>query len=371
MEAVSLSGKKDSQTKTISVFDPAVISSFTVNGKRTVNIAPNTDLNFTWATTSAPTVTLNNTAVTGTSSALKSAGSAGNTNYVLKATNGANKSISDTVIVNVIDNPAISGITSPSNVFVNAPFAMSWAGSRITNYKLKSNNGNSGLPTSDTDYGTVTSTSITPTAAGNYTYTLTGTNEADATTSSTKSVIAEANPTFTGFTVNGAATVTLNFVGTGFSTGATLQGRNSTGTANVQLPTKASTTSGTTTYYAAAAKTINGVTNYSANKSVSVVVNALPVEECLYSASNKITSYVYGNSTITTSAAAISIKESAYDILWNGTYIYIDDYANIQLPYVSGGYKYTAGSLQKNPYYCWLGDEDGTCFEAQVCRTKI
>ena len=280
LESVSLSGKKDAKTKNISVFDPALISSFTVNGKRTVNIAPNTALNFAWATTSAPTITLNNTAVTGSSSSLTSANTAGNTNYILKATNGANKSVSDTVVVTVIDNPAISGITAPSNVFANEPFNMSWSGSSITNYKLKSNNGSSGIPTSDKDYGTANSTNITTTAVGNYTYTLTATNEAEATTTSTKTVIAEADPTFTNFTVNGGTNITvspntsLSFLGVGLSDGAFLSARNSDGSLGVNAPT-ASSTAGTTVYYGAAAKTVNFATRTSPLRNVSVtVVNA-------------------------------------------------------------------------------------------------
>lgn len=49
------------------------------------------------------------------------------------------------------------------------------------------------------------------------------------------------------------------------------------------------------------------------------------------------------------------VIQTAYDILWNGTYIYINDYAPVSFPYVKGGYKYTAGSLMKNTSYCWLG----------------
>lgn len=280
LESISLSGNKDSQSKTISVFDPAVISSFTVNGKRTVNIAPNTDIDFAWTTTSAPTVTLNNTAVTGTSSLLKSAGSSGKTDYVLKATNGANKSVTDTVIVNVIDNPSITSQTAPSNVFANEPFTMSWSGSSITDYKLKSSNDSSGVSTSDKDYGTNTTASIKPTSPGNYTYTLTAKNEAESTTISTKDVSVEADPTFSNFTVNGAGSITvspnasLTFNGTGYSTGATLLAKNSDGSLTT-YPSNANLTAGTTTYYGAASKSLNGITRSSSLRNVSVtVVNA-------------------------------------------------------------------------------------------------
>lgn len=266
------------------------------------------------------------------------------------------------------DLPTFTGFTVNGAATVNVlpSAALTFTGSGFsTGATLQGRNSagtaNATLPT------TASATAGTTTYYAAATKTINGVTNYSAVRS--VSVVVVSAPTVATVTV--APSTALSFAGSGFSSGATLQGRNSTGTANATLPTTASATAGTTTYYASAAKTINGVTNYSAVRSVSVVVNALPAEECLYSASNKITSYVYGNSTITTPAAAISIKESAYDILWNGTYIYIDDYANVQLPYVSGGYKYTAGSLQKNPYYCWLGDEDGTCFEAQVCRTKI
>src|SRR5690606_29616199 len=66
------------------------------------------------------------------------------------------------------------------------------------------------------------------------------------------------------------------FAGTGFSSGATLQGRNSGNTADSALPTTASSTATTTTYYASAKKALNGVTRYSAVRSVSVVTVANP-----------------------------------------------------------------------------------------------
>jgi hypothetical protein len=64
----------------------------------------------------------------------------------------------------------------------------------------------------------------------------------------------------------------LTYVGAGFSAGATLQGRNSTNTANISNTT-APSTFGSYTYYAAATKTLNSNTRYS--NLMSVVVNVV------------------------------------------------------------------------------------------------
>ena len=173
-------------------------------------------------------------------------------------------------------------------------------------YKIKSNNATSGIATTDIDVGTGVSRSITPTAVGTYTYTITATNAAGVSVTSTKQVIVETLPTFTGFTVNGAASITvapstaLTFAGTGFSTGATLQGRNSSGTVNAALPSTASATAGTTTYYASATKTVNGVIENSVVRSVVVSVVSAP--------------------TITSITSPTPVfEDSAFTMSWAGT----------------------------------------------------
>ena len=100
--------------------------------------------------------------------------------------------------------------------------------------------------------------------------------------------------------INVAPSASLTFLGAGFSTGATLQARNSAGSANATFPTTASPTAGTTTYYASATKAVNGVTNYSAIRSVTVVVVASP--------------------TITTLSAPTPVfSASAFTMSWAGT----------------------------------------------------
>lgn len=189
LESVSLSGKKDSQSKTISVFDPAVISSFTVNGAKSVTTSPNTALNFAWGTTSAATVKINNNAVTGNNTVLNAPATAGSTNYILTANNGANQSVSDTVVVTVINVPSIGTITTPAIVNINTAFTMSWTGTDASSYNINGSAAASGLATSPVSNGSATSRSITPTAAGSYTYTVTGINAAGGSTSKTSGVV--------------------------------------------------------------------------------------------------------------------------------------------------------------------------------------
>jgi hypothetical protein len=216
----------------------------------------------------------------------------------------------------VVSAPSITSITAPTPVFEDSAFTMSWAGTNATNYTIKSNNVNSGIAVTDFDLGTATSTTITPIVAGTYIYTLTATNAAGVSVTSTKSVVVETMPTFTGFTVNGSATISvspstaLTFAGTGFSSGAVLQGRNSAGTANATLPTTASTSAGTTTYYASAAKTLNGITNNSAVSSVSVTVINAPNIGTITAPSNVFSGAAFTMSWSATDAVNYKIKSS-------------------------------------------------------------
>lgn len=270
-----------------------------------IKVSPNDSLNFNWTSSGFSEQLLDNVLVTGQSKIL-TAPVSGSKDYVYVSRNGAGKEAQNKITVSVIQPVTITGVIAPNNVFENSAFTMSWTATNATNYKIKSNNTASGIATTDVDLDINTSVSITPTAVGTYTYTLTATNDAGVTTTSTKQVVVEALPTFTGFTVNGAASInvapsaTLDFVGTGFSTGATLQGRNSAGTANATLPSTASTTAGTTTYYAAATKTLNGVTNNSAVRSVSITVVNAPVISAI-------------------SAPTPVFMNAAFTISWSGT----------------------------------------------------
>ncbi len=281
LEATSLSGEKAIESKTINVFDPATITSFKVNGQETVDVSPNTDLNFAWTTTSAPNLKLNGTVVNGTSQVLTANNQIGTTTYTLEAINGANESVSDSVIVNVVGDAVINTFTGPASVFANSPFNLNWTATGASKYTLKSNNNTSGIPITEENLNTLLTKTVTPTAAGNYTYTLSAYNTANSIVTRDLPVNVESDPVFTNFTVNGQTSISvspntsLNFLGEGFSTGSTLQGRDNSNTVDQGLPSNASSSAGTTVYYAAAKKSLNSITRYSPIRSVSVtVVNA-------------------------------------------------------------------------------------------------
>jgi hypothetical protein len=67
----------------------------------------------------------------------------------------------------------INAFSASGSALVNETSTLLWEGVNIAQYKLKSNSGVSGIPTTDTDMGTQTRKTITPTQAGDYTYTLT------------------------------------------------------------------------------------------------------------------------------------------------------------------------------------------------------
>src|SRR5690606_6130745 len=103
-----------------------------------------------------------------------------------KALNGVTRySNARSVTVTVVNAPTIGTITAPTTVFANAAFTVSWNGTNVTNYKIKSNNAASGIAITDVALGTAVSRAITPTAAGSYTYTITATNAANVSTTKT------------------------------------------------------------------------------------------------------------------------------------------------------------------------------------------
>jgi hypothetical protein len=261
---------------------------YTVNGQTSVSVSPSTALTYAGAgfSTGATLQGRNNTNTANLSNTTTAPVTAGTYTYYASATKTLNtiarNSTARSVSVTVVDFPTIGTVNSPTNVFANGAFDMTWSGSNVVNYKIRGNVATSGVSTSDVDLGTTASRSITPTAAGTYTYTITATNAASVTTTSTKIVTVEADPTFTAHTVNGQTTISvapnaaLTYAGSGFSSGAVLVGRNSGNTSDISLPTNASTSVGTTTYYAAAAKSLNSVVRYSSLSSVSVTVVANP-----------------------------------------------------------------------------------------------
>lgn len=320
--ATNAAGVKATSTKQVVVEALPTFTGFTVNGAASITVAPSTSLTFVGAGFSTGSI-LQGRNSAGTADALlptTASATAGTTTYYASATKTVNGVVENSpvrsVSVTVVSAPTITTITAPTPVFVGSAFTMSWTGTNATNYKIKSNNATSGIATTDIDVGTGVSRSITPTAVGTYTYTITATNAAGVSVTSTKQVIVEDLPTFTGFTVNGSSTINvapsaaLTFSGSGFSSGSVLQSRNSAGTANATFPTTASPTAGTTIYYASATKSLNGITNYSAIRSVSVVVVASPTITSITAPTNVFNAAAFTMSWAGTNATNYKIKSN-------------------------------------------------------------
>lgn len=178
-------------------------------------------------------------------------------------------------------NPSVN-VTAPSLVFAQAPFTLNWSGSNASQYTLTANSNNSGVSTSETNATGRTTLSVTPTVPGSYDYTVKATNTAGVTISDTKRVVVASDPAYVRLNVNNSPTISvspnaaLSFTASGLSDGAAIQGRNAANDADQLLPANASGTEGTSTYYASAKKTINGVTRYSGIQSVAVTVVGAP-----------------------------------------------------------------------------------------------
>jgi hypothetical protein len=281
LKTTSFSGMtKTSNPIAVSVYGLPTITSYKVNNSDTsVTVEANDPLAFTWAGANNVSYDINGVVVSNGTYTLNADTSTGTKNYVLTGVNGAGKTINKSVSVNVVGTGNIPSFSTVSTTFANTPIVLNWTGSNISNYKLSGVAG-SGV-TGSQDLGTDLTYTATPTSVGSLEYTLTGTNAASKTTVKKTSVVVEADPTMSSMTVNGQSSVSvspnqaLSFVGTGLSNGATLIGKTSSGTASA-LPSTASATIGTATYYGAGSKTINGVTRDSALKSVTVTTVDYP-----------------------------------------------------------------------------------------------
>lgn len=280
LKTTSFSGvTKTSNPIDVSVYGLPTITAYKVNNSDTsVTVEANDPLDFTWAGNNNVSYDINGVAVSNAHYTVNADASTGTKNYVLTGVNGAGKSISKSVSVNVVGAGNISTFSTVPNTFANTPIVLNWTGNNITNYKLSGVAG-SGI-TGSQDLGTALTYTTTPTSVGSLEYTLTGTNAASKTTVKKTSVMVEADPTMAGMTVNGQSSITvspnqaLSFVGTGLSSGVTLVGKTSGGVTS-SLPSNASASAGVSTYYGAGTKTINGVTRDSALRSVAVsVINA-------------------------------------------------------------------------------------------------
>ena len=314
--STSLNGTVVSSTPiNINVYNPSVINSYTVNGSSaTIDASPNQSLVFDWTSSNSINYTLNGNTVNGNSTTLLADSSVGTTEYILSAFNGAGDSVSRSLSVNVVGLPTINTFNAPTAVFINNPFNLSWTGTGISKYEIKSDNSNSGVATTAFDLGSSLNTNATPTVAGTYNYTLSAYNTANSKIDSIKSVIVEAKPTFTGFTVNGATSVTvapnstLTYASSGFSSGATFAARNSDNSAAATNPTIAPTTAGTYIYYGAATKTLNSVTEYSALRAVSVTVVNAPTIGTITAPSNVFANAAFTMSWTGTNAVNYKIR---------------------------------------------------------------
>lgn len=281
LKTTSFSGTtKTSNPINVSVYGLPTITSYKINNSDTaITVEPSDPLDFTWEGDNNISYNINGTTVSDNHYAINAASTTGTTSYVLTGVNGAGKQVNKSINVNVVGAGIISTFTTVPTTFANTPIALNWTGSNINNYKLSGTTG-SGI-TGNVDMGTSLTYSATPTTVGSLEYTLTGTNAANKTTTKKTTVTVEADPTMSGMTVNGQTSISvspnqaLSFAGTRLSTGAVLAGKNAAGDAS-SLPTTASSSIGTATYYGAATKTINGVTRNSALKSVTVTTVDYP-----------------------------------------------------------------------------------------------
>lgn len=349
LQTTSLSGLTAySDTKAINVYNKPVISTFTVNGNESIDVSPSADLNFAWTATSASAYTLDNSAVTGTNKILTAGSTTGSKVYTLAALNEANSSVSKQVTVNVIGDPVLNAITAPSPVFSNAPFTLSWTGTGSSKYTIKSNNGSSGTSTSETDIGTAITQTITPTTNGSFEYIVTAYNTANAKKEQNKTVVVEADPTMSQLLVNGSTAISvapntsLNYTTPGMSAGASLVGRNSTNTNTGSLPSIASSTAGTTTYYGAPTKTLNSVQRFGNVKNVQVTVIAAPTIGAITSPTAVFANAPFTASWSGTDIQSYSIKSNnaSSGVATSDTGISTSTSRNIT-PTAAGSYTYT------------------------------
>lgn len=334
LKTTSFSGiTKTSNPIDVNVYGLPTITSYKVNNSDTsVTVEANEPLAFTWAGTNNDSYDINGLSVSNGTYTVNADATTGTKSYVLTGINGAGKTINKSVSVNVVGAGIIPSFSTVPTTFANASIVLNWTGTNINNYKLSGVAG-SGI-TGSQDLGTALTYTTTPTSVGSLEYTLTGTNAANKTTVKKTSVAVEADPTMSSMTVNGQSSVTvspnqaLSFVGTGLSNGATLTGKTSSGVASA-LPSAASATIGTATYYGAASKTINGVTRDSALKSVSVTTVDYPTMSGLnrpaavfvnepintnWTGSNVTKYTLYGN------VAASGVSPSGVDLGTNTSY---------------------------------------------------
>ncbi len=273
-------GEESASSYTVTALNGPVVDEFSAD-KTTV--AAGGSLILSWSTSNADDLSISNGigSVTGTSKTVTAGAQPGVQNYTLTASktlNGITKKAERTIQVEVVAAPTLSMVSAPiTNVFANAPFNLSWSGTDAVSYSIRGNVAASGVATSDVDLATSTAKSITPSAAGVYTYTITATNAVGESTSITQSVTVEANPTISAFTaspttVTAGGNVTLFWT----TTGTALSIDQSVGAVSGSSTSVAVGGSiGNKTYTMTASKTLNGVTR-STTASATVSIIAAP-----------------------------------------------------------------------------------------------
>ncbi len=287
IKAINSVGASVTSSKVVIVEDDPSFSNFTVNSSTSIIVSPSTPLTFRTSGQSSGSVFVGRNEENTQDIDLPdiSRASAGIFSYygaVKKTINGVTRySPMRTAVVSVHGDPLISNIVYPqTNVFTNATFATNWTGESISNYYMRGSHADSGVPVTDQNQALNAFRSIKISNPGTYTYTVTGANYKGITTSESFSVTAEADPTFTGLTVNGGTNITvpvgtpLTFLPIGNTAGSNLVGRNAANNSGSTLPSNAALSVGTTTYYGAVQKNLNGVIRRSAV--ISVTVTTVP-----------------------------------------------------------------------------------------------
>jgi hypothetical protein len=203
----NLVNKELVKTTTVAVEADPTLGSFTVNGQAAVTVAPNAALSFvgSGASTGAvaqPRTSANDAVASHPSNAPMGIGSYSYYMAATKTVNGVTRySPVRAVTVNVASNPVMGNLTAPSVVNINTSFTLSWTGNDIVSYTVSSNNNGSGVSTSGMVVAAANSLAINPTAAGTFTYTVTGSSIAGTTVSKTINVQVEnwiaTTPTYT------------------------------------------------------------------------------------------------------------------------------------------------------------------------------
>lgn len=277
----SLSGVVTKQTKTLTVNDINMITSFNVNGVEQSTITTgSTTLKFTWEMVTPKTLKLTNDR--GLSVAIGVASKSynytynhpvGNTTYTLEATNESGEKFTKTVTIKSVAAPVITSISAPSSIYIGESYTIDWVATGAVRYTLRSDDVGTGIPTTDTEFESGQTFIVPdPVAANNYiSIYLTAYNEAGASVSKLIRYSAVDSPTIAIPIINGknyntitvSPNAALAFTVYGMSSGATLYGRDSTNSYDIPFPTTAPSTPGVYEYYMSASKTVNGVTKYS------------------------------------------------------------------------------------------------------------